>query len=257
MKFMAEITSPTLEPNAWWSAQYERTVSDEFINKLYTYVQNVIASSQENQDVNKERLQAFYQSVLDDHSFIHDEALSSIGYVPSELLHPGRPYRKYELGESGYACRPILYRDASIRKSVYGSTDTPLTNLQKGVIATHEAYHTLVPAENHYARELFKVCMNLDSLNEKDQRNAKWDTTPAEIMAQMAEIKNYFSMTGDEVFTKDHLEYVTANYAIDTGFTDHFTYGSYAQSGRLTILLTTIKAGDEAAFVQLMNELPV
>ena len=258
MNHMSELIPQSVEPNAWWMAQYERTASADFINKLDHYAQQSVISIPTRPNRNLEKSLAIYGSLLENHANIHSEALSAIYYISAESLFPSRPYKKYEFGASGYGHRPLLYSDATIHSTTYNMPDTPLSNLQKGIIATHEAYHSLVPTDNNpYIKGLFETCLRLDTLHEKDQRNSEWHASPAEIMAQMAEMKNYFSFQSSEEFTKEHLDVAKANYTLDTGFTHDRLYGSYAQSGRLAILFTAIEAGDEDTFIQLMNTLPV
>jgi hypothetical protein len=66
--------------------------------------------------------------------------------------------------------------------------------------------------------------------------------TPMEIIERMSQIKNYFGMFGDEVFTKEHLSYAKENYVKDTGF-DNW----------MTLFFKSIKPNKEDKFVEIMN----
>ena len=69
---------------------------------------------------------------------------------------------------------------------------------------------------------------------------------PNEIIERMAQLRNYFGMKYNEVFTKEHLDYVRENYSKDTGF--------YLQ---IQPFLQAITPQTEKKFLELINELPI
>lgn len=69
---------------------------------------------------------------------------------------------------------------------------------------------------------------------------------PIEIIERMSQLKNYFGMKGDEVFTKEHLGYVRKHYADD-----------YQFPPQIEIFLRAITPETEDAFIKLMNTLGV
>ena len=48
-------------------------------------------------------------------------------------------------------------------------------------------------------------------------------SSPAELAERMSQLKNYFGMNGDAVFTKEHLEYARSHYLPDTGMDNGMT----------------------------------
>ena len=64
-----------------------------------------------------------------------------------------------------------------------------------------------------------------------------------EILARMAQLKNYFGFSGGEQFTKEHLLYAKKHYLEDTQMDN--TMKDFFE-----------KIGDEEVFVRNMNEIP-
>lgn len=67
-----------------------------------------------------------------------------------------------------------------------------------------------------------------------------------ELYERMSQLKNYFGMRGDEVFTKEHLDYAKNNYLKDTGMGSQMKY-----------FLDAITPQTEVKFIDLMNSLGV
>lgn len=66
--------------------------------------------------------------------------------------------------------------------------------------------------------------------------------SPMEIIERMSQIKNYFGMSGDEIFTREHLVYARENYVKDTGL-DNW----------MVLFFKSIKPEKEDRFVEIMN----
>lgn len=69
---------------------------------------------------------------------------------------------------------------------------------------------------------------------------------PAEIIERMSQLKNYFGMKGDEVFTTQHLNYAKKNYIKDTGM-----------GSQIEPFLSAITKNTEKDFLDLINSLGI
>ncbi len=65
---------------------------------------------------------------------------------------------------------------------------------------------------------------------------------PMEIAERMAQLKNYFGMKGDELFTSEHLAYARVNYIRDTGLDND-----------MTLFFQAITPETEPEFIRLIN----
>jgi hypothetical protein len=74
----------------------------------------------------------------------------------------------------------------------------------------------------------------------------KYFESAHEIFERMSQLKNYFGMNGDQVFTKEHLEYARSHYVEDMGF-----------SLQMLPFLEAITPEKEDEFIELMNTLGV
>jgi hypothetical protein len=66
--------------------------------------------------------------------------------------------------------------------------------------------------------------------------------TPSEIAERMSQLKNYFGFSGDETFTKAHLDYARAHYLEDTGM-----------DNSMRLFFEAITPETEAKFIELIN----
>jgi hypothetical protein len=142
----------------------------------------------------------------------------------------------------------------------------PPTNRQWSIIEAHEKGHLLRPsyflAENgelflnecfdfqvesnvsfgEFEAQYFNKFAGETTFEKAKLKVLSYLSTPGEIMERMSQIKNYFGMSGNEVFTKEHLVYAKENYVKDTGF-DNW----------MTLFFKSIKPEKEDRFVELMN----
>lgn len=70
--------------------------------------------------------------------------------------------------------------------------------------------------------------------------------SPGELAERMSQLKNYFGMKGDEVFTKEHLAYAREHYVKDVGF-----------DNRMTNFFQAITPEKEDSFISLMNSVGI
>lgn len=134
------------------------------------------------------------------------------------------------------------------------------TLLNKVVTEAHEKGHTIrTPEDSGYLRERFTRAFDLSKFNpdtymksreglndEQVLESAKeylfYFARPVEIIERMSQLKNYFGMKGDELFTKEHLEYARAHY-LEDGILDN----------NMRAFFDAITPETEEAFLELIN----
>jgi len=80
------------------------------------------------------------------------------------------------------------------------------------------------------------------SLEEARKISLFYIFAPAEIAERMSQLKNYFGMKSDEIFTKEHLDYAKGHYIKDTGMDNN-----------MHTFLSLITPKTEEKFLQLIN----
>lgn len=123
-------------------------------------------------------------------------------------------------------------------------SDSDLTDRQKGIIAAHEAYHGMVDVQGS-DRAIIMQAFNWD-VPVINERKPGYLLEPDELLARMAQLKNYYGMKGGEIFTPDHLSYARQHYIEDTQLDN--SMGAFFQR---------ITPDKEAVFIEVMNTLPV
>jgi len=79
-----------------------------------------------------------------------------------------------------------------------------------------------------------------------DREILEYFSSPAEVMERMAQLKNYFGMSGEEEFTKEHLAYAKEYYLKDTGL-----------GMQMKLFLDGITPEKEDEFLELINSLGI
>ncbi len=154
--------------------------------------------------------------------------------------------------------------EVSINWIMPGHEKKPTTK-QMSIIEAHEKGHLIRPYGTDFFRDYFAKGFDmsqvsfvekdfveeksLDSENKQDQtfEEAKGDFfryifSGPEIAERMSQLKNYFGLKGDELFTKEHLDYARLHYVMDTGF-----------DNRVTPFLQAITPETEDSFLELIN----
>jgi hypothetical protein len=142
------------------------------------------------------------------------------------------------------------------------------TQKQTSITEAHEKGHIMRPYKGTLFRNYFSSGFNPYVIAWPDAYLMNWKTrrdtlgakveadTPEEIKAKleeylfsgreiaerMSQLKNYFGMSADEQFTKEHLAVVKARYISDTGYDNHMSY-----------FLQAITPDTEEEFLRLMN----
>jgi hypothetical protein len=169
-----------------------------------------------------------------------DHVYSAVGHAPAREygLSPHQTGRG-RIGERG-----TVFSDATTRDGV------PLNDKQKDIIAAHEAYHGMIKASAPVQLELSKAfdsdLYNNEIVDGEGLKQPGYLRKPDELMARMAQLKNYFGMKEGEEFTVDHLEHARKHYVEDTGL-----------DNSMSIMFRIVSPKTEADFLRLMNTLPV
>jgi hypothetical protein len=95
-------------------------------------------------------------------------------------------------------------------------------------------------------QNIFKNEEKEESIKEINERIFEYFTSPNEIIERMSQLKNYFGMKGEELFTKEHLDYIKKHYMKDTGFTL-----------QIKPFLDSITKETEIRFLELINSLGI
>ncbi len=134
----------------------------------------------------------------------------------------------FEAHEKGHGIR-MFYGDSDFTRRVANAFD--FTAITK---ETADQYREMV------------MGLRKNTLSKNTADPLKYFESTHEIFERMGQLKNYFGMNADQVFTKDHLEYIRKHYIQYIGF-------------KLQILpfLEAITNEKEDLFIELMNSLGV
>lgn len=132
-------------------------------------------------------------------------------------------------------------------------SDSDLTARQKDIIAAHEMHHSLVDSQGNAPKDMVLPAFDVNKIADwnNEQRSAGSDkrtplgymTDPKELMARMAQLKNYYGMSGGEQFTQEHLDYAREHYIADTELDNN-----------MTLFFRMVR---DQKFVYAINRLPV
>jgi hypothetical protein len=143
--------------------------------------------------------------------------------------------------------------------------DKPYDEKQMSIIEAHEKGHNIRPYRDDFFKKHFKgafspgpeivtdtdvemyrkVCSEEEKDLPTDQIRGlflEYLFHPMEIAERMSQIKNYFGMSGNDVFTRDHLRYAAEHYAKDTGL-----------DNGMGMFFRAIQPENEGEFVRLIN----
>lgn len=228
----------------WFNLQYARMQSPDFRAKFGSFIDRHIGSLTPGQPTSSldkaENFQAHYQAQLDNFDASLTHIYSQVQY--GEATNVGG-VSAADLGHGNIGQPGTLYADGVDKHQ------QPLTDRQKDIIVGHEAYHGMVDAKGSAGSEV-KSGFDWDAFNALiDSGNVAQPSylrEPDELLARMAQFKNYFGMRTNEQFTAEHLTYVRQHYVEDTGL-----------DNGASLMLSIVTLNTEARFVELMNELPV
>jgi hypothetical protein len=227
----------------WMLAQQERMADPDFKSKYEGFVDESMSSLREGSPGmfdKPEHFQAYHRTLADTYDDRSEHVYSAVGYAPSGEygLSP------HQTGLGGIGERGAVFSDATTRDG------TLLTDRQKDIIAAHEAYHGMVKAPVSVQGELGKAfdgeVYYKEIVDGEGLRQPGYLQNPDELMARMAQLKNYFGMKGGEEFTKDHLDHARTHYVEDTGL-----------DNSMSVMFRIVSPKTEPDFLRAMNTLPV
>lgn len=243
-----EETTPVAEAanyqESWFNLQHERMQSPEFRDKFKRFIKVHVSSMslgapQSSLD-KPEHFQAHYQQQLGAFDDNLNNVYSSVKYGLSREVGGKTPGG---LGHGKISQPGTLYSDA------INQDGTPLTDRQKDIIAGHEAYHGMVDTQGSASQEVksgFDWQAYDDLVDTASVKRPNYLRNSDELLARMAQFKNYFGMRGADTFQAEHLQYLRAHYVKDTGL-----------DNGISVMLSMITPGTEAQFIKLMNQLPI
>jgi hypothetical protein len=135
-----------------------------------------------------------------------------------------------EAHEKGHAIRP--YSNRYITKKLQGAFDIAAVEF------TEEEYRI----EKSFQTE------GRTAISFEDARKGylEYLFSGSEMVERMSQLKNYFGMKGNEVFTREHLRYAREHYSVDTGM-----------DNRMTPFFKAVTLEKEDLFVALINSVGV
>ncbi len=230
---------------SWFNLQSERMQTLDFRLKFLNFLAahtNSLTLGSPATPLDKTR---DFQSHYVDQSINYDRALehvtAAVSYGPVNEVGGSNAL---DLGHGNIGQQGTVYVNARSKKG-----DVPLNDKQKDIIAAHEAYHGLVDARGSAIEAVhagFDWARYNEIVESGEVSRPQYLRNADELMARMAQFKNYFGMMGDEQFTKTHLDYLRDNYITDTGLDNH-----------VSTMLEIVTASYEDRFLSLMNTLPV
>jgi len=238
------IENPANYQGNWTEAQTQRMSSVDFKNRFAAFITRGASEPQGSSGMFDKTIdQVDYLTRIDGYDDLFAKVTNKINYAEADKFgkHPQK------LGTARYdpmGSEVAVFTDAT-------KNGLPLTGRQKDIIAAHEMYHGLINPKGSNAAEVtsafdFDVVadVNRQSIESGDERVPRsYMANPNELTARMAQLKNYFGMKGDEVFTTGHLEYARVNYVTDTELDNN-----------MTLFFKMIRP---ERFIKLMNEIPV
>ncbi|MFA6158382.1 MAG: hypothetical protein WC763_02030 [Candidatus Paceibacterota bacterium] len=141
----------------------------------------------------------------------------------------------------------------------------PFNEKQMSNIEAHEKGHNLRPYRADFFKthfqgafsfddkvitdrdiEMYRKVLNEDERNEPDEKIREiildYLFYPMEIAERMSQLKNYFGMSADDTFTREHLHYAVEHYVADTGV-----------DNGMGMFFRAIKPETEDEFIRLIN----
>lgn len=157
----------------------------------------------------------YYQKQID----IYDETVQRI--FNSTHVEESSEYNKKpeNLGKGEIGFPGVVFSDAI-------KDGRELTLREKNIIESHEKGHGLRDFVSSDQQD-FRQSIDMDVIRQNDSetgiRQIGYLRTADEIAERMAQLKNYFGMKAEDIFTKDHLKYAADNYITDTSLDNNMT----------------------------------
>ncbi|MEO5691264.1 MAG: hypothetical protein ABIQ64_03710 [Candidatus Saccharimonadales bacterium] len=241
----AEMESRSLEASAnfmgnWMNLQQDRMKSEAFKHKLEHWMNLDAQTAQPSfGDVYRYAKPDEIKSRIADYDLNVEKVYSSVQHVEASVQHKAPT----DLGTSpNYAQTGVVFSDAV-------KDGQTLSGRQKDIIAAHEAHHGIVLASYGFREAVNKgvdITQPFGEEGNRDRMPSKYRQSGHEVLARMAQLKNYFGMDGDQQFSKAHLDYARSHYVVDTGL-----------DNSMSELFKLITPDTEPTFIDNMNSMPV
>jgi len=240
---VADVAESANYQGSWMLAQGERMATPGFADK---YAAMVDAGAKGLKDGTPtmfdkpENTLGFHRSLANQIYSRAEHVYAAVNYMPAAEAN----LLPHQLGVAEIGGQVTLFSDAVDKDG------EPLGDRQKDIVAGHEAYHGTVklPGTLHEA-----VMSGFDGetyydneVGDKITKQTTYLQKGDELMARMAQLKNYYGFKGDEVFTKEHLDYAKEHYVTDVGL-----------DNSMSSMMHIITPKTEVNFIRLMNELPI
>lgn len=229
---------------SWFNIQYERMQSPDFRDKFRRFLETHISSMKTGiaqSPLDKpEHFQLHYREQLDELDDNLNIVYSSVVYGLTKDVGGKSPGG---LGHGKIGRPGTLYSNAT------NHDGAALSDRHKDIIAGHEAYHGIVDAQGSASQEVksgFDWDMYDELIDTTSVKQPNYLRNPDELMARMAQFKNYFGMKSSEIFQAEHLRHLRAHYVRDTGL-----------DNGISLMLNIITSKTEPNFIRIMNQLPL
>lgn len=225
----------------YYATQDERKTPKEYQKYIETEDQKIFKTREEiNQDIEKKIALSFSQTNIS-----YDQS-NKMGCLETADV---------------FGCGTIYLQ------SINPETNEKYSEKQRSIAEAHEKGHSLRYFNNPgelFESEVLKAFdfskieteKYLEEIKTMRDKNSKffsdekillnfmeYHKSPMEIFERMSQLKNYFGMSGNENFTKDHLDYAKKNYIKDTGVPEI----------QIKIFLDAITPETEKYFLNIIN----
>ncbi len=130
------------------------------------------------------------------------------------------------------------------------SNGVVLNERQKNIIEAHEKIHGALSFNDSPMGATLRDSIDLEALarlkEEGEISRGTYHRKPDEILARMAQLRNYFGMGVNDVFTREHLQFAR----------EHYLYDTKLNNG-MTAFFACITERVEPLFLEVMNTFPM
>lgn len=229
----------------WSELALHRMASPDFRQKFITYIEQsaqalpkpaeVGVSIAKGANINPDQ---YRTDRIDNYDDNHAKVASRVDYAPAA---------NFGKKPSNHGTSPAYGEPGAV------FSDSDLTARQKDIIAAHEMHHSLVDSKGSAPNSIVLPAFDTAKIAEwNDELHAAgsekraplgYMSDPKELMARMAQLKNYYGMSGEERFTQEHLDHAKEHYVADTELDNN-----------MTLFFRMIR---DEEFIDAINRLPV
>jgi hypothetical protein len=217
-----------------WTLLQKRRLQNPTIKERY--IRKKLESIEFNESVtlNEDRNHQ-YLILSDEYDKLVEEKNGQTEYISTEEANKRSTYINYDMGYFDPGSSGTVFTDGRHYKG-----GPKVTDRQKDLIDSHEKFHAIFWGLTQKEKSELRAVFNQPT-GQFLFGGYHFNILPDEYLARMAELKNYFGFSGDEIFTKEHLEYAREHYVKDVGF-----------DNAMSEFLHKFK--NDEAFIKLMNE---